>query len=157
MNAIAQQFEVLDQTLALRHQLTDILTDADLAFAVDNNPTLGALCHEIWQIEQSYIESFKTYKQDWMNIPAKPELESSVDALKAAYVESEARLKDTLNGIPDADVNSKMVERTGFSIPVGAQFHIYREALLIFYGRVDVYLRAMDKTRPQQWQLWISR
>jgi hypothetical protein len=28
--------------------------------------------------------------------------------------------------------------------------------LLIFYGKASVYLKALDKTLPEQWQAWIA-
>jgi hypothetical protein len=33
---------------------------------------------------------------------------------------------------------------------------IYREALLIFYGKASIYLKALGKTLPEQWQAWIA-
>jgi hypothetical protein len=36
------------------------------------------------------------------------------------------------------------------------QLEVYKEALLIFYGKASVYLKAMGKPRPQQWQEWIA-
>ena len=31
-----------------------------------------------------------------------------------------------------------------------------KEALLIFYGKVDIYLKMMGKPRPEQWAAWID-
>jgi hypothetical protein len=36
------------------------------------------------------------------------------------------------------------------------QFYCYREALLIFYAKVHVYLKAMGKSVPGEWQWWIG-
>ena len=43
-----------------------------------------------------------------------------------------------------------------FKVPPRIQLEIYREALLIFYGKVMVYLKAMDKPRPDIWNAWIG-
>lgn len=32
------------------------------------------------------------------------------------------------------------------------QLEVYKEALLIFYGKASVYLKAMGKPRPPQWR-----
>jgi IS605 OrfB family transposase len=32
----------------------------------------------------------------------------------------------------------------------------YKEALLIFYGKVSMYLKAIGKILPEQWQEWIG-
>jgi hypothetical protein len=50
----------------LRDELMEILTDDDLGFRVEGtNASLGALCREIGEIEHSYVESFKTFQQDF--------------------------------------------------------------------------------------------
>jgi len=36
------------------------------------------------------------------------------------------------------------------------QLDTYREALLIFYGKVSVYLKSMGKTRSKEWRDWIG-
>jgi hypothetical protein len=36
------------------------------------------------------------------------------------------------------------------------QLDVYREALLIFYGKVSVHLRAIDRPLPGQWLDWIA-
>ena len=64
------EFDILHQTQAIRGELMDMLSDADLAFKLPGaNPTLGALCREMGQVEQSYIGWFKTLKQDWITPP----------------------------------------------------------------------------------------
>ena len=68
----------------LRDQLLKILTDADLGFRVGNaTASLGALCREIGEIEHSYVESFRTFRQDFGYRNPDPQLESSVAALSA--------------------------------------------------------------------------
>src|SRR5258708_12577834 len=56
----------IEGTHAMRSQLLDILSDADLAFNPGGqNMTLGALCREMGEIEDSYVQSLKTFQQDW--------------------------------------------------------------------------------------------
>jgi hypothetical protein len=50
----------------LRDQLLDMITDQDLAYKLPGaNPTLVALCEEMGYTQQVYIQSFKTFKQEW--------------------------------------------------------------------------------------------
>src|SRR5439155_14015704 len=51
----------IEGTHGMRSQLTDILSDADLAFNPGGqNMTLGMLLREIGEIEHSYIQSLQT-------------------------------------------------------------------------------------------------
>ncbi len=143
-------------TTALRTQMMDTLTDADLAFALPNNVALGQLCVEIGDTERSYIDSFKTLKQVWDGRNTEAALAGSVERLKAWYAALDAEMDAVLTAIPDSDFQTKMVDRGSFPIPLGGQFHSYREALLIFYSKASVYLKAMGKPMGEQWQGWIG-
>ena len=56
----------IEGTHGMRSQLLDSLSDADLAFSPGGqNMTLGALCREMGEVEYSYIQSLKTFRQDW--------------------------------------------------------------------------------------------
>ena len=36
------------------------------------------------------------------------------------------------------------------------EFHLYREALLIFYAKAGLYLRALDKPLSEEWIDWMG-
>ncbi|MEX2143178.1 MAG: hypothetical protein WD740_01175 [Anaerolineales bacterium] len=48
------------------------------------------------------------------------------------------------------------MERGGWSVPVRINLEIYKEALLIFYGKAWVHLLALRKPLPEQWVHWIG-
>ena len=51
---------------ALRGQLLDLLTDADLGHALPGNPPLGVLCREAGRLDEIYIDSFrKDFPEQW--------------------------------------------------------------------------------------------
>lgn len=150
-----QELELLHLTTNLRTDIMNVLTDADLAFELPGNPTLGELCRTMGDTERSYIDSFKTLKQVWDVRNTEPGLEGSVEKLKAWYQALDAEFESVLKAIPDEDLQTKIIDR-GFPIPLGGQFHVYREALLIFSARCSVYLRAMGKPLSQQVQDWIG-
>lgn len=157
MNSIVQQqFPVLESTYAIRHALMDTLTDDDLSFAVEGNPTLGELCKAIADIEHSYIESFKTNSFSY-TYSHPTDRTHSVKALKALYAEQEAAMKQAISALPEEALYGTIIDRGyGFTLPVMAQFSVYREALLIFYAKAIVYLRAMGKPIPEQMAMWIG-
>ena len=137
-----------------------ILSDEDLGYRIGGaNPSLGALCREIGEIERAYIESFTTFAQDFGYRNADPRLETSVAALSAWYAELDTELKAVIVSLSEEDAAKRSIDRRdfpGFAPLPRVQMDLYKEALLIFYSKVSVYLRALGKTLPQQWQEWIG-
>jgi hypothetical protein len=149
--------EVLDDTQQLRRDLLDVLTDADLQFTpAGNNPPLGELLREMGQFEQMYATSFKTYVHDWSYRYPDPTIATSVPRLKAWFAEMEAALRAALEAMSDDDLERPISGRGGFNPSVVTQFHVYREMLFIYYGRLDVYRRGLGKTVSEQWRDWIG-
>jgi hypothetical protein len=146
----------------LRNQLMDLVTDDDLAFRPGGTTfALGELCREIGDIEHSYVEAFRTFRQDFAWRNPDPEIERSVAALRAWYAELDHDLLAALEALTEDDIASRRIRRGDFDVddfsPLAAQeLDIYREALLIFYGKVSIYLRAMGRELPRHWQEWIG-
>lgn len=151
-----QQSGLLHDMFRLRNEMMANLSDADLAYKLPGNPTFGELCKSMGEVEQSYIDSFKTFKLDFSYRNPEPGLATSVAKLNDWFKKLDDELVATLNALSEADVQTKLVDRGGWTMPVVAQFHTYREALLIFYGKADVYLKALDKPLTQQWKDWIG-
>jgi hypothetical protein len=144
----------------LRGELMAILSDDDLAVRVGGtSASLGALCREIGEIEHSYVESFRTFRQDFGYRNPDPLLETSVAALTGWYAELDTELAAATEAISEEDIASRRIVRNdfdSFSPLPSVQLDIYREALLIFYGKVSVYLQAMGKALPGHWEAWIG-
>ena len=142
----------------LRDELLEILTDDDLGVRVgDTSATLGALCREIGEIEHSYVESFRTFRQDFGYRNPDPRLDRSVGALSSWYAELDRQLTAAVEVLSEDEIANRRIVRTSdFSPLPNIQLDIYREALLIFYGKVSVYLRAMGKALPGHWPGWIG-
>jgi hypothetical protein len=86
-----------------------------------------------------------------------PGLAGSVERLVAWYAALDQELEDVLSGIPEAQFRDGHVQRDdGFEMPTGAQFHAWREAILIFCAKADVYRRALGKPRSEHWGHWIG-
>lgn len=153
---VKREFPLLEQTLALRTQLIDILTDADLGHVLPVNPSLGELCCEAGQHDEIYIESFRTFVLDWTPRHAPHGAQTQVEVPKERYASSDDSLKAALTALSEEDIQGKTIDRQGYAEPVGVQFHIYRESVLIFCGKASVYLRALGKRLPPQRQQWIG-
>ena len=157
MNSYMQEkWPWIEGTHALRTQLLDTLSDAELAFSPGGqNMTLGALCREMGETEHSYTQSLKTFKQDWSYRNTEAGLESSVARLQAWFQTLDEEMKATVSALSDEDLK-KTVDRGGYAMPVDMQLDVYLQALLIFFGKATIYLKSMNKALPQQVQDYIG-
>ena len=164
-NSIVDGF--LDQTYfelyqRLRRQLIDDLEDADLEVRLGgDSESLGALCHEIGEIEHSYVESFRTFRLDLGYRNPDTSVDHSVAALRTWFDELDRELLAVLSALSEDDIEGRRIVRsdfaeTFFAPDVRVQLNTYREALLIFYGKASVYLKAIGKPRSQEWRDWIG-
>ncbi len=142
---------------ALRTQLMELLSDDDLRYSVGGeNPTLGALCVEIGEVQHAYIQSFMDWRMDLSYRNPEPGLAESVSQLAAWYRVLDAELEAIISHLSEEDIKTRQIDRGGWSTTPLIQLEVYKEALLIFYGKASVYLKAMGKPRPQQWREWIA-
>ena len=147
----------IDGSHGMRVELMDLLSDADL----DCNPggqnmTLGALCREMGEIEHSYIQSFKTFKQDFSYRNPEPGLERSLSRLKAWYQALDEEMKTVVSAFTDEDASKEIERPGGYKVPLDMQLEIYLQALLIFFGKATIYLKALNKTLPAGFQEYIA-
>jgi hypothetical protein len=159
MNSLIENYyPTFELYQSLRMQLMDIITDEELMFHPGGeNMTLGALCRQIGETQQSYIESFINFTQDFSYRNPQPGLAESVDRLVIWYADMDRELKSVVSALSEDDLLNRTIDRGGgFVIPPAIQLEIYKEALLIFYGKVDIYLKMMGKPRPEQWAAWID-
>jgi hypothetical protein len=124
---------------------------------VPGNPTLGEVCREMGNVERSYLEAFKARKLTWgVKRDDTSQTAASVEKLKAWYQALDDEFESVLLGIPESDYQTMSVERGGRTLPAGAFYQNYHEALLMFCGRCSVYLRMMGKPLNEQWINWIG-
>ena len=78
-------------------------------------------------------------------------------ALSAWYAELDQSLKEAIEGLSEEQLQSQRVVRgPNFELPPRIQLNIYQEALLIFYGKASVYLKALNKPVSEQMRDWIA-
>jgi hypothetical protein len=132
------------------------LTDAELAFTPGGSAMpLGALFREMGEIQQSYIDSFKTFKQDFSYRNSEDGLEASVARLQAWFVKLDADMKAAVEALTDEQIATQKIER-GFPISIESQLEVYLQALLIFAGKFTIYWRVMGKPMTKEMLDWIG-
>jgi hypothetical protein len=158
MNSLIEsEFPLPEGSQTLSYDLMNMLTDADLAYKLPgDNPTLGELCREMGEIEHAYIQSFKTLKHDLSYRHPDPGIASSVERLRSWYAQLDAEFETVIGGFSEEDLQNKQIERGGFAPSPFVQFQIYREAVLIFYAKASVYLKALGKPYNDKWRAWVG-
>jgi uncharacterized damage-inducible protein DinB len=158
MNRVLQErWPWIEGSHAMRAQVMELLSDDELAFNPGGqNVTLGALCREMGETERSYLESLKTLKQDWSYRNEEARLEGSVAQLTAWYQTLDEEMKAVVSAFSDEDLAKTVDRGGGFTPTVETQLEVYLQALLIFFGKVTVYLKALNKPLPQDFQEYIG-
>lgn len=147
----------IDGAHLLRAQLLDGLSNEDLAFSPGGtNVSLGTLLRAAGDVEYSYIQSLKTFKQDWSYHNTEAGLESDVEKLKAWYPTLDQEMKATIEAFSDDDLSKSIDRGSGSSLPVELQLEAYLQAELIYLGKAGVYFRAMNRELPQLFQQYIG-
>jgi DinB family protein len=155
--AMQEKWSWIEATHSLRSQLLESLSNADLAFSPGGeNVTLGTLLRESGDVEYSYIQSLKTFKQDWSSHHTEAGLESDLTQIKAWYSTLDEEMKTTLAAFSDEDLSKTIDRGGGSSMPVEMQLDTYLQAQLIYLGKAGVYFRAMNRALPQVFQEYIG-
>jgi hypothetical protein len=152
---IGRYLRWFDDYQDLKHQLIDTLSDADLSHVIKRSPSLGELCREHGEIEQSYVDSFRIYELRFDYKHPDPDIAGSTEALSGWYTKLDGEFKAALEGVPDEDVESATIDRQGWSVSIPENLSIYKEAVVIFSAKAWIHLLAMDKTLPEQWKDWL--
>jgi uncharacterized damage-inducible protein DinB len=138
-----EKWSWIEGTHGMRLQLLDALSDENLSFNPGGeNVTLGAVCRESGDVEYSYIQSLKTFKQDWSYHNEAPGIETSVEQLRAWYQQMDGEMKAIVEGFSDDDLK-KTIDRGGYPAPVDMQLDVYLQAQLIFFGKVSIYCKSL--------------
>lgn len=157
MNSLVRDhFPLLRETLELRHQLLDIIEDTDLAYALPGNATLAALLREMAAFEEAYAASFTTFTLDFAAHTVPSDFARDVESLKRHFAVSEARLMAAIESLSDETIETQVIAREGFEVSVKEHYFIYREALLIEYGKISLYLHALERPYTEKWENWIG-
>lgn len=158
MNSLIESEFPLHEAQRERYELLQALTDRDLAYRLPgDNPTLGELCREFGDVEYSYIQSFKTFRFDLSYRTTEADCATSVARLQEWYTALDQEFETVLRGFSEDELHHRQIDRgNGFTPSLYTQFEIYREALLMFYAKASVYLKALQKRVNDEWHAGIG-
>ena len=143
---------------SMRDHLLTLVSDADLAYELPGwNPTLGELLVELGNVQGVYTHSFETFGLDWAHRQLPPPEPMAVAGLQAWFEAQDAAMKSALDRFSDEELQVVRIDRgNGFIASPFVQHEIYREAVYIFYGKLSVYLKALERDAGDEWAAWVG-
>lgn len=142
----------------MRDHLLTLVSDADLAYRLPGwNPTLGELLVEMGTIQGVYTNSFETLTLDWAHRQLPPPSPITVSSLQAWFEAQDEAMNSALSRFSDDELRLDRIDRgNGFIASPFVQHEIYREAVYIFYGKLSVYLKALERDAGPEWAAWVG-
>jgi hypothetical protein len=143
---------------SMRDHLLTVVSDADLAYRLPGlNPTLGELLVEMGDIQGVYTHSFETFTLDWAHRQVPSPSPITIPGLRAWFVAQDDAMKDVLSRFTEEELQVDRIDRgNGFIASPFVQHQIYREAVYIFYGKLSVYLKALERDAGEEWAAWVG-
>jgi hypothetical protein len=149
--------DLFDADLRGHHSMRDlvltVISDEELAYQLPGkNPTLGGLLVEMGHLQGVYTHSFETFELDWQHrqLPAPDPV--TIAGLSAWFAAQDTVMKTALDRFTDEELRIDRIDRgDDFVASPFVQFQIYREAVYIFYGKLSVYLKALERDPGASW------
>jgi hypothetical protein len=77
--------------------------------------------------------------------------------MRAWFADQDAAMKSALDRFTEEELRIGRIDRGGgFIASAFVQHQIYREAVYICYGKLSVYLRALERDAGEQWAAWVG-
>jgi len=143
---------------SMRDRVLNVVYEADLAYKLPGrNPTLGELLVEMGGIQGVYTHSFETLTLDWGHRVPPPPAPLTIAGLRAWFAANDDAMKAALSRFTDDELQLDQIDRGhGFIASPSVQHMIYREAVYIFYGKLSVYLKALERDAGEDWAAWVG-
>ena len=143
---------------SMRDHLLTLVSDADLDYKLPGqNPTLGELLVQLGDIQGVYSHSFETLTLDWAHRQLPPPNPITIAGLRAWFAAHDDAMKAALDQFTEDELRIDRIDRGhGFIASPFVQHQIYREAVYIFYGKLSVYLRALERDAGPDWASWVG-
>jgi hypothetical protein len=142
----------------MRDHLLTVLSVADLAYRLPGqNPTLGELLVELGDLEGIYTHSFETFTLDWAHRQLQPPAPITIASLQAWFEAQDDAMNTALSRFTQEELHVDRIDRGhGFVASPFVQYEVYREAVYIFYGKLSVYLKALERDAGEEWASWVG-
>jgi hypothetical protein len=142
----------------MRDHLLTVASDADLAYQLPGrNPTLGELLVELGDLEGIYTHSFETFTLDWAHRQLPPPAPITIAGLQAWFEAQDEAMNSALSRFTQDELHADQIDRGhGFIASPFVQYEIYREAVYIFYGKLSVYLKALERDAGDEWAIGVG-
>lgn len=136
-----------------RDHLLTVVTDTDLRQEMPGaNPTLGGLLIEMGDLQGVYTHSFETFVLDWNHHHFPSPKPITIATLRDWFDAQDAAMKTAMDRFSEDELKVDRIDRGGgFIASPFVQFQVYREAVYIFYGKLSVYLKALERDAGEQW------
>jgi hypothetical protein len=143
---------------SMRDHLLTVVSDPDLGYKLPGrNPTLGGLLVEMGDLQGVYTHSIETFTLDWAHRQLPPPAPITIDSLRAWFGAQDDAMNAALSRFTTEELRIDRIDRGGgFIASPFVQHQVYREAVYIFYGKLSVYLRALDRDAGEDWAAWIG-
>ncbi len=143
---------------SMRDHVLTLVSDADLAHRLPGqNPTLGDLLVEMGDLQGAYTHSFETFTLDWSHrhLPAPAPI--TVASLQGWFKAHDDAMSAALSRFTPQELHVDQIDRGhGFVASPFVQHQVYREAVYIFYGKLSVYLKALEMDPGDEWAAWVG-
>lgn len=153
---------LFEEEIAPHHRMRDhvltLVTDDDLGSRLPGqNPTLGELLVEMGDLEGVYTHSFETFALDWAHRELPPPAPLTIAGLRAWFDAHDDAMKRALGRFTEEELHIDRIDRGhGFIASPFVQHEVYREAVYIVYGKLSVYLKALDLDAGDEWAAYIG-
>lgn len=144
--------------LGMRDHALTLLSGADLDLTLPgHNPSLGGLLVEMGDLQDVYTHSFETFTFDWDHRRQSQPTPLTVAGLRDWFDAHDKAMKAALDRFTDEELQHDRIDRGGgFIISPFGQHQVYREAVYIAYGKLSVYLRALERDAGEDWAGYVG-
>lgn len=146
---------------SMRDHLLTVVSDAGLAYKLPGeNPTLGEVLVQLGDTQGVYTHSFDMFTLDWAHRQLAAPSPPTIAGLQAWFAAHDEAMKAALDRFTDEELRIDRIDRIdrgrGFIVSPFVQHKIYREAVYIFYGKLSVYLKALQRDAGEEWAAWVG-